>query len=51
VVSFAPRPLYPGKIAPSVDCIGDWVFLRAVLDAVEKRKIFLPVVELVPSNT
>jgi hypothetical protein len=39
VVSFTPRPLYPGEIALCTHWIGGWVGLGAGLDAVEKRKI------------
>jgi hypothetical protein len=40
VVSFTPRLLYPpGKELLVTHWIGGWVSLRAVLDAVMKRKI------------
>jgi hypothetical protein len=39
MVSFTPRPLYPQGKSPSYHWIGGWVGLRAVLDAVVKRKI------------
>jgi hypothetical protein len=45
VVSFTPRPLYPGEITPGTYWIGGWVGPRADLHAVEKRKI-LPCLEL-----
>jgi hypothetical protein len=34
--------------APGTNWIGDWVGLRAVIDAVEKRKISLPLPEIEP---
>jgi hypothetical protein len=42
VVSFTSRPLYPRGGAPGTHWIGSWVGLRAVLDAVVKRKIPSP---------
>jgi hypothetical protein len=39
VVSFTPRPLYPGKIASDIHWIAGWVGSRTGLDAVVKRKI------------
>jgi hypothetical protein len=39
VVSFKPRPLYPGERAPGVLWIGGWVGSRIDLDEVERRKI------------
>jgi hypothetical protein len=48
VVSFTPRPLYPGQRAPGTHWIG-WVGPRAGLDDVEKRKFLtLPGLELRP---
>jgi hypothetical protein len=38
VVSFMPRPLYPGEKAPSTHFIGGWVGPRAGLDAVGGEK-------------
>jgi hypothetical protein len=44
VVSFTPRPFYPGT-----HCTGGWVGPRTGLDGVEKIKIFLiPGLELLP---
>jgi hypothetical protein len=40
VVSFAPWSLFPREIVSSTHWIGDWVGLRASLDAMEMRKIF-----------
>jgi hypothetical protein len=42
VFSFTPRPLYRRERAPGTDWIGGWVGLRAVLDAVKKRKTCCP---------
>jgi hypothetical protein len=42
VVSFTPRPLYPGERASDTHWIGGWVGPRAVLDAAVKRKIPSP---------
>jgi hypothetical protein len=42
VVSFTLRPLYPQEKIPGTHWIGVWAGLRAVLDAVVKRKIPSP---------
>jgi hypothetical protein len=47
VVSFRPRPLYPGERAPGTNWIGGWVGPRTGLDDVERRKLLpLPGLEL-----
>jgi hypothetical protein len=49
MVSFTPRPLYPGERAPGTHWIEGWVGHRADLDDVEKRKFLtLPELELRP---
>jgi hypothetical protein len=48
VVSFTPRSLYPPRKIPSIHWIGGWVGPRAVLDAVVKRKIPIPLQESNP---
>jgi hypothetical protein len=49
VVSFTPRPLYPGERAPGTRYIRGWVDPRTGLDDVEKRKFLtLPRLELRP---
>jgi hypothetical protein len=50
VVSFTPRPLYPGERAPGNHWRGGWVSPRADLDAVEKRKTSCPCRELNPGS-
>jgi hypothetical protein len=42
VIRFTPRPLYPRERAPGTHCLGGWLSSRVCLDAVEKRKIYLP---------
>jgi hypothetical protein len=42
MVSFTPWPLYHRERAPGTHWIGGWVWPRAVLDAVVKRKIPSP---------
>jgi len=39
MVSFTPRPLYPGERIPGTYWIGMWVGPRAVLDAMARRII------------
>jgi hypothetical protein len=41
VVSFTPRPLYPGERAPGTHWIGGSVSARVGLDDVEKRKFLI----------
>jgi hypothetical protein len=48
VVSFTPRPLYLQGKSPGTRWLGDWVGPRAVLDAVVKRKIPSPHLEMNP---
>jgi hypothetical protein len=49
VVSFTPRPLYPGQSAPGTHWIEGWVGPRACLDDAKKRKFLtLPGLELRP---
>jgi hypothetical protein len=38
MVSFTPRPLYPGEEASVTHWLGDWVSPEAGLDGMEKRK-------------
>jgi hypothetical protein len=42
VVSFAPRPLYPGERALGTHWIGGWMGPGSGLDDVERRKILPP---------
>jgi hypothetical protein len=42
VVSFTPRPLYPGETSSGVHWIGGLVGLRVGLDTVQKRNISCP---------
>jgi hypothetical protein len=46
VVSFTPRPFYPGERAPGTHWIGGWVGLRASLDDVMRTFLTLPGFEL-----
>jgi hypothetical protein len=49
VVSFTPRPLYPGERAPATRWIGGWVDSRATMDNVKKRKLLtLPGIKIRP---
>jgi hypothetical protein len=50
VVSFTPWPLYPSESAPGSHWTGDWVGLRALLDAVVKSKILNPRRESNPNS-
>jgi hypothetical protein len=47
VISFKPRPLYPGERAHGIQLIEGWVDCRINLDAMEKRK-FLPLPGIAP---
>jgi hypothetical protein len=48
VINFTPRPLYSGERAPGSHWIGDWVSPRTGLDAVTKKKKFLPLPGIEP---
>jgi hypothetical protein len=52
VVSFTPRPLYPGERASGTHWIGGWVDRKAGLDDTEKGKFLtLPGLELRPARS